>query len=133
MKRCTRCQEMLHITEFVRNRNLPDGYTAHCKMCHRLDQRYPANPWRALLASARRRAARSGERLDFSARDLPPRVPRCPLTGDPPTLLCRIDPDIGWTPENVIGLSGWAARLGSLDISLGKIQEFIKEMDRQAP
>jgi len=116
-------------SEFYRNKNTHDGLKPHCKKCERLDRRYPANPWRLLVNNARRRAARAGQPFDLDARQLPPRVPRCPVTDKPPTLLCRINPDIGWCADNVVALGGWAAEIGVLDFPLADIQHYLSVLD----
>lgn len=35
MKRCTKCGELLPITEFYRNVRMRDGYLTQCKKCHK--------------------------------------------------------------------------------------------------
>ena len=129
MKRCTRCNILMPESEFYRNKNTHDGLKPHCKKCERLDRRYPANPWRLLVNNARRRAARAGQPFDLDARQLPPRVPRCPVTDTPPTMLCRINPDISWCADNVVALGGWAAEIGVLDFPLADIQQYLSVLD----
>ena len=127
-KRCPRCGVHKPTTEFYRSKR--DGYQSHCKKCkdnaHR--QRCEVNPHKQIFASKKNHAKRVG--VEFTLRYEDVVWPEyCPVLGiqldykrfnsdrtgrrfHSPSF-DRVNPNVGYTPENTIIVSARANTIKS--------------------
>ena len=134
-KECTKCGNMKHLNYFSKGRG-KFGKHQWCKCCvnKSKDEWIRDNPKKYLLASAKGNASKKGQIFDINESHII--IPEyCPVLGikidiksknrDFSASIDRIDNNKGYTPDNIVVISGRANRIKS-DSSIEELDRIIR-------
>ena len=128
---CTKCDQVLPLTEFHKHAACKGGYNSVCKTCRKPKSTAAYRDWSTeyrLFHGCKSRALRKGLEFTLTVEDI--KIPdKCPVFNTPfekgtdyAASVDRIDSSKGYTPDNIQIIS----RRANLLKNDGKLEEFEK-------